>query len=110
MKTKNIPETIDLIHLDDLIDAIFSLLNSNNTNGKVLNIGSGSPTKVIKIIKLVYKARKLNFNDNIKYDLRLKKGQFYPDIKKISKLIGWKKKKNVFINLSKIAKSFNITA
>ncbi len=110
LKTKNIPETIDLIHLDDLIDAIFSLLNSNNTNGKVLNIGSGSPTKVIKIIKFIYKARKLSFNDNIINNFRFKKGEFYPDIKKISKFIRWKKKKNLFINLNRIAKNFNITA
>ena len=41
----------DFCFIDDLINAIFLSLNNENTNGLVINLGSGRKIKVDQLVK-----------------------------------------------------------
>ena len=47
----------DFLYIDDLIEVIFKTLRNKNSNGEILNIGSGKPVKVknliLKICKII---------------------------------------------------------
>lgn len=108
IKNKKFPVTkgeqyCDFCYIDDVIKAIFKTLKSKKVNGKIINIGSGKPLKIKKIIKIVCKiigSGKPQFG-KIKY----KKGtnmKLFPKIEKAKKIIQWTPK-------TKFLKGLNLT-
>ena len=49
----------DFTYIDEIIDAIFKILNSTKCRGKIINLGSGKPISVKKVIqKILIKTKK----------------------------------------------------
>tara|TARA_X000000950_G_scaffold8188_1_gene8993 strand:- start:4949 stop:5860 length:912 start_codon:yes stop_codon:yes gene_type:complete len=83
----------DFCFIDDLINAIFLSINNKNTNGLVINLGSGRKIKVDQIVKKIFKIikkGKLIFNAR-----KFHHGEhkiILPNISKAKKLLKWKPK------------------
>ncbi len=101
LKNKNFPITkgdqyCDFCYIDDAVKATFLTLLSKNTNGEIINIGSGKPTKVKKIVqrlcKLIGKGRPLF--GKLKYKSGINKN-LYPKIMKAKKILNWSPKFNL---------------
>jgi nucleoside-diphosphate-sugar epimerase len=83
----------DFCFIDDLINAIFLSINNKNTNGQVINLGSGRKIKVEQIVKKIFKKIK---KGKLIFNVRdLHHGEqkiILPDISKAKKLLRWKPK------------------
>lgn len=97
----------DFIYVDDLIEAIIKVLKNKNVSGQIINIGSGKP---ISIKKVVLKICKLTGGGNPKFgkiyfrnDEILK---LYPDISKAKKLLKWQPKVSFNRGILKTIKVF----
>jgi dTDP-glucose 4,6-dehydratase len=81
----------DFLYVDDLIRAIFITLNKKEACGKIINIGSGYPIKIKKIIK---KIRKHFEKGNPLFGrIKLRKEELlkiYPDLKNAKNILNWK--------------------
>jgi len=81
----------DFLFVDDLIRAIFITLNKKEVCGKIINIGSGYPIKIKKIIK---KIRKYFKKGNPLFGrIKLRKEELlkiYPDLKNAKNILNWK--------------------
>lgn len=81
----------DFCYIDDLINAIFLSINNKNTNGQIVNLGSGKKIKVEQIVrkifnrikkgKLIFKAKNLHYGE---------KKIILPNILKAKKLLKWR--------------------
>lgn len=79
----------DFIHVEDAVEAIWEILKSNNP-GSVYNIGTGNSVPIEKLVNIIYNSKKNKFfskNLNIQPTCN-----FYADISKIKKEIGWRPK------------------
>ena len=45
----------DFLYVTDLVDVIVKTLKNKKTRGEILNVGSGSPKKLKKIIQFIQK-------------------------------------------------------
>lgn len=81
----------DFLFVDDLIRAIFITLNKKEASGKIINIGSGYP---IKIKKIIIKIRKHFRKGNPLFGrIKLRKEEalkIYPDLKNSRNILNWK--------------------
>lgn len=97
----------DFCYIEDAVKSILLCLTSSNTSGKILNVGSGKPIKVKKVVNIV--RQKIN-KGKIKFGYRkYRPGEVmkqYPDLKKIKKLINWEPKTNLYIGIDKTIKFF----
>lgn len=92
----------DFIFVEDLAAAIVKLVEKK-AKGGIYNIGSGYPTPVQEIIKIIY--------DNFKLELQKKNAtpgttdiysDFWADISKIKKNIGWQPKTKIKEGIKKM--------
>ena len=85
----------DFIDVKQVIDAFIKVLISKQTNGEIINIGSGKPIKIRYLItyicKLIGKGKPQFGRIKKRKD---EKNLFYPNIKKAKKLINWTPKNN----------------
>ena len=83
----------DFIYIDDVVSALkYKFIKSD-----IYNVGTGKPTKVINVIKLIFKNLKIKFKKNLIQNIKIHKGDThvsYADINKIAKL-GWKPKYDI---------------
>ena len=83
----------DFIYVEDVVNAILKTLNSKNSNGEIINIGTGKPRKlknIIENIKKISRGGKPQFGK-----VKLRKDEIlklYPNISKAKKKIKWKPK------------------
>lgn len=80
----------DFLYVDDAISAIFKVFDNDITKGKIINIGSGKPIKLIKIINLV--KNKIGGGKIIRGKIKLRKDEHvlvYPNINNAKKLLRW---------------------
>jgi len=90
----------DFIYISDVIDALYLILEKCN-NSYLFNVGSGKSTSVNDIVTLVcdkfkypYEpSQSLIFDDNI---------DFWADISKIKKIIGWEQKVTIKSGIEKM--------
>lgn len=89
------------IHIEDAIRGLISLMESENTNGEIFNLGSPQPVTIFQLAEMVkqftqskskikYISYKQVYGDNFE-DLKYR----VPDISKISKTIGFKPMKSL---------------
>ena len=81
----------DFCHVQDTVAAVFAALQSPAARGEVINIGSGKPVSIRKMIELVqalvgtgrpeYGAIPYRAGENM---------ELYPDISKAQRLLGWR--------------------
>ena len=83
----------DFVHVNDVIEAIVKSLRNNKARGEIINIGSGKPRKIKKIIQLVKKIAKGGYPQFGKFNLRKDEiFKLYPSIKKAKNKINWSPK------------------
>ena len=81
----------DFLYVDDFVSAVFLTISNNEAVGKIINIGSGKPLKIKKIIQeivKIYKKGKPLFGR-----IKLRKEEMpitYPDIDVAMKILKWK--------------------
>ena len=92
----------DFLYIDDFVQLIFMILKNKNTIGEVLNVGSGKPKKIKKIIFLIKNLIKTG--NPVLGKLQMRKDEIlklYPNIKKIKKKINWKPKIDLITGIKK---------
>ena len=98
----------DFLYINDLIDAIFLILENPKAKGEIFNIGFGKPFKIKNIIQRIlsyYKSGNPQFGK-----IKLRKEEqmkIYPDIGKARKILNWKPKINFSKGLAKTIQYYN---
>ena len=97
----------DFVYVDDVVDAIIKSLTSEKARGQIINIGSGKPIKIKKIIE---KIKRISNSGHPQYgEIKLRKDEIlelYPNIQKAKKLIRWVPKVSFKRGLNKTISSY----
>lgn len=97
----------DFVHVEDVIVAIIKSMNSKNSKGEIINIGSGKPKKIKNIINFL--VNKLKGGKPLFGKVKLRKDEIlkiYPDITKAKKILKWSPKVNFSKGLTKTIKYY----
>ena len=98
----------DFLYINDLIDAIFLILENPKAKGEIFNIGFGKPLKIKNIIQRIlsyYKSGNPKFG---KIKLREEEQmKIYPDVHKARRILNWKPKIKFLTGLAKTIKYYN---
>jgi nucleoside-diphosphate-sugar epimerase len=92
----------DFLYIDDFVKLIFMILKNKNAIGEVLNVGSGKPRNIKKVIFLIKNLIKTG--NPVLGKLQLRKDEvlkLYPNIKKTKKKINWKPKVDLITGIKK---------
>ena len=93
--------------MDDVIKAIFKTLISKTTDGEIINIGSGKPLQIKKIIhltaKLIGKGKPKIGSLDYKKNTNMKN---FPSIEKAKKKLKWKPLIKIVPGIKKTISSF----
>ena len=92
----------DFVYVSDVVNAIIQSIKSKNSKGQIINIGSGKPQKIIRVINYIVK--KLKGGYPILGVIKLRKDETYkifPNITKAKKIINWRPKVSFYKGLSK---------
>ncbi len=95
----------DFTYIDEIIDAIFKIFNSTNCRGKIINLGSGEPISIKKVIKKI--VDKCNGGKPLFGKIKLRKDEsqlIYPNLKLVKSLIKWKANIKIDAGLNKICR------
>ena len=94
----------DFLYIDDLVGAILKAGLTEKAYGSIFNIGSGKPVNFIDLAKTIIKvakAGKFEFTDFTKERKELEPGDYYADISKIKRMVGWKPEVNLDTGIKK---------
>tara|TARA_B100000989_G_scaffold295557_1_gene276902 strand:+ start:1400 stop:2308 length:909 start_codon:yes stop_codon:yes gene_type:complete len=92
----------DFIYVEDVIDAIIKILKNKNVKGEIINIGSGKPIAIKKVILKICKLVNSGIPQFNKIKFRKDEiPKLYPSIKKAKKLIKWSPQVDMFSGLNK---------
>ena len=81
----------DFVHVEDVVGAILKSLKNKSAQGQIINIGSGKPQRIKKVIEQVKKISKGGQPQFGKVKFRKDEIlNLYPDIKKAKNKINWK--------------------
>lgn len=100
----------DFLYVDDFVRAVFCSINNNRATGKIINIGSGKPLKIKKIIQKIvniYKKGKPLFGK-----IKLRKEEMhttYPNISEAKTILKWKPRISFKKGILKTIKYYNET-
>ena len=106
-KTTKGLQVCDFCFIDDVIEAIFKCFKSKKSTGEVINIGSGKPVQIKKIILMVKKI--IGKGNPIIGSLKYKKGinmSNYPSIQKAKSKLSWSPKVKLFEGIENTIKSY----
>ncbi len=83
----------DFVYIDDVVSALKHNFKSSN----IYNVGTGKPSKVINVIKSIFKNLKIKFKKNLIQNIKKHKGDTHISYANIGKLkkIGWAPKYNL---------------
>lgn len=97
----------DFCYIDDVIAIIFKSLLSSKNNGEIINVGSGKPIQIKKIIltvkKFIGKGKPIIGALKYREEMSIKN---YPSISKAKKFLSWAPKTNFQEGLFKTIKSY----
>ena len=97
----------DFLYIDDLVNLIVKALKSKNLDGEIINVGSGKPISVKKLILKICKLSKgghpLFGKIGLRKDEILK---LYPNLSKVKKKIKWFAKVDIEKGLNKTIRYF----
>ena len=97
----------DFLYVDDVVEAILKSLQNKNAKGEIINIGSGNPRKIRKIIENINTT--LRGGHPLFGKIKLRKDEMlkmYPNIKKSRNKINWIPKVSFNSGLKKTIKSY----
>lgn len=83
----------DYLYIDDVVDALLKTATCDDAYGEVFNIGSGEALNFIDLAKKICSITgtgKTNFTEFTTERKALEPGDYYADITKIKKTVGWK--------------------
>ena len=112
IKNKNFPcsngkQLRDFIHVNDVVEAIFKSLNTKKCSGEIINIGSGNPIEIKKLIKKIVILAGGGKPEFGKIPLRVDETKKnFPDISKAKKILKWKNRINLITGLKQTIKSY----
>ena len=106
-KTTKGLQVCDFCYIDDVIEAIFKCFKSKKSTGEIINIGSGKPVLIKKIILMVKKIiRKGNpIIGGLKYKKEINMSS-YPSIGKAKLKLNWLPKVELYEGIEKTIKSY----
>jgi dTDP-L-rhamnose 4-epimerase len=101
-------ETRDFVFIDDVVDATILGIEQDAANNVVFNVGTGTPTDVITVVKELFS----NYRKEVPYQIsgNYRLGDIrhnYADISKISATLGFKPKVSFEEGISKFAQWVN---
>ncbi len=92
----------DFLYVDDGINAIIKSIMVNKSIGRIINIGSGKPIQLKRIMSLVKK--KLHYFNPDYGKIKLRKDELktiYPELNKMKKVLKYKPKTDFKVGLNK---------
>ena len=98
----------DFTYIDDVINAIIKTLKNSKSSGEIINIGSGKPISIKKVIIKI--CEMINSGNPIFGKISLRKDEImklYPNLKKAKKILAWESKIPLEIGLKKTIKFFS---
>jgi nucleoside-diphosphate-sugar epimerase len=85
----------DFLYVDDLVDCFLQVATCDQAYGEVFNVGTGIPISFIelgeKIVKIARKGR-VALTEFTKERKEVEPGDYYTDISKIKRIVGWEPK------------------
>lgn len=96
----------DFLYIDDFVDAVFIILKNKDVLGEIINIASGIPVPIRKVIKIIVDTLKSGQPQFGK--IRYRDGEnmkLYADISKIKTLLNWKPKVDLETGILKTIES-----
>ena len=97
----------DFTYVDDVITAIIKILKSSQVDGKIINIGTGKPVKIKRVILKICKL--LNGGIPQFGKIQFRKDEIlklYPNISNAKKLINWEPRVDITNGLSRCIRYF----
>jgi UDP-glucose 4-epimerase len=82
----------DFVYVDDVANALILSAQKSEASGEVFLVGSGVPTSLLEVAKLIVETTGLGGVEMVQYPDEWKAieiGDFYCSIEKIGKLLGW---------------------
>ena len=96
----------DFLFIDDFVDAVFISLKNKNVLGEIINISSGIPHSIKKVINTIVKILKSGRPQFGKIKYRDGENmKLYGDISKAKTLLNWKPKVNLELGIQKTIES-----
>jgi nucleoside-diphosphate-sugar epimerase len=80
------------VYVDDVANALILSAQKSEASGEVFLVGSGVPTSLLEVAKLIVETTGLGGVEMVQYPDEWKAieiGDFYCSIEKIGKLLGW---------------------
>ena len=97
----------DFIHVDDAIKGIINSIKNKKCRGEVINIGSGKPITLLKIMKFVQ--NKIGGGKILLGKIKLRADEqliIYPNLKKAKKFLKWSKITSFETGINKTIKQY----
>jgi UDP-glucose 4-epimerase len=94
----------DFLYIDDCIDAVLSSAVEDKAVGEILNVGSDKPTSFLELVKMIIDitgSSRWEFSPFSEERKAQEPGDFYSDIRKIRKIVGWEPKFSLRAGLEK---------
>jgi UDP-glucose 4-epimerase len=82
----------DFLYVDDLVDCFLQVAASDQAYGEVFNVGTGIPVNFIDLAKKIVEisgSGKVVFAEFTKERKEVEPGDYYTDISKIKRIVGW---------------------
>ena len=94
----------DFCYIDDIVDGLIAIMQSDNVSGHILNLGSGQPVKVRDVVDIIAR----HFDANVDFGARpYRPGEVMyqvADITKINQLTTWRPKVSLKKGIEKTIK------
>ena len=94
----------DFLYVDDLVECFLRVAICPSAYGEVFNVGTGIPISFIDLAKKIVKVAdsgKVAFTEFTKERKEVEPGDYYTDISKIRKIVGWTPKTDLSEGLKK---------
>lgn len=94
----------DFLYVNDLVDCFLQVAACSAAFGEVFNVGTGIPISFIDLAKKIVKVAdsgKVAFTEFTKERKEVEPGDYYTDISKIRKIVGWTPKTDLSEGLKK---------
>jgi UDP-glucose 4-epimerase len=82
----------DFLYIDDLVEALLACGLCDSAYGQIFNLGCGKPTNFVELAQSIIKIAQtgvFEFTDFSKERKEIEPGDYYADISKIKKIVGW---------------------
>lgn len=85
----------DYLYIDDLVESLILIAETDSAYGEVYNVGSGVPLSFVDLAKKIIQITgtgKVDYTEFTNERKALEPGDYYADITKIKKAVGWQPK------------------